>query len=168
MGGKTNITDALLQSITDAVENGAGTDKQVADSIGVPVSTYNDWKHGFRKNGKEESAKIRNAIEKGEELRRAKIAAAAEDSLLKLIVGYDYEETVIEHKSGDRNESTEKTMTKHCKPNATAIIFALCNNLPDKYKSINKEITILKEAIREKHVIGWDYAKKEDKDTAKA
>jgi hypothetical protein len=168
MGGKTNITDALLQSITDAVHNGARTDKEIAEYIGVNLKTFNDWRQGRRKEGEEESRKIRNAMEKGEELRRAKIAAAAEDSLLKLIVGYNYEETVTEQRSGKFDETIAKTMTKHCKPNATVIIFALCNNLPDKYKSINKEITILKEAIREKHVIGWDYAKKGDEDTAKA
>lgn len=75
------------------------------------------------------------------------ILADAKKSLVTLILGQEYEEIKTVYEPDPRNPNNPKIKsqtrtTKRIPPNATAIIFALCNRDPDNWKNrINNEIS---------------------------
>lgn len=95
------------------------TDEQLAEKIGIAVSTLYDWKNKF--------LDISEALKKGKEI----VDMEVENALLKRALGYSYTEVMTE-------ESTEGTKhretVKFIPPDTTAQIFWLKNRRPDKYR----------------------------------
>ncbi len=129
------LTEELLIDIEEAVAQGASTNKEIADSIGWTEGKFRDWEDGRRKNGEEESTKIHQAIKRGQSRQRKNLLRIAENSLVKLVGGYQYQE--VKEEISDLKGTTTVTTTKYKEPNTTAVLFTLVNNGEGKYKSIN-------------------------------
>ena len=130
----SKITAKTFKQIEDAVANGATTMKEISAACGIKYTTWDNYLYRIKSKAAEERRdKIYAAIDSGMERLRDRLARAAENSLLKLVEGYDYQETAEEQrieKVGDGKEKKvvfRKTTTKHKAPNSTAVIFALCN-----------------------------------------
>lgn len=95
------------------------TDEQLADKIGIAVSTLYDWKNKF--------SDISEALKKGKEI----VDMEVENALLKRALGYSYTEVMTE----ESTEGTKRRETvKFIPPDTTAQIFWLKNRRPDKYR----------------------------------
>lgn len=72
------------------------------------------------------------------------LLTSAKKSLRQLIEGMEYDETVTEYENDGRGQPRIKkqtTKTKKILPNATAVIFALCNRDPEHWKNrISSEV----------------------------
>ena len=95
------------------------TDVQIAGELEIPLTMLGDWKQAY--------PEVAAAIVDG----RTYWLELAENSLQKLVQGYDYDETIIELDStgsGDQAKPTKvKKFTRHIPPNAQAIIFLMRN-----------------------------------------
>ena len=95
------------------------TDEQLAEKIGIAVSTLYDWKNKF--------LDISEALKKGKEI----VDMEVENALLKRALGYSYTEVMTE----ESTEGTKRRETvKFIPPDTTAQIFWLKNRRPDKYR----------------------------------
>ena len=69
----------------------------------------------------------------------------AEKGLMRLIRGEEYTETTTEFgldKNGNPIQTKQKQVVKRILPNPTAIIFALCNRDPERWKNrVNNEVS---------------------------
>lgn len=93
------------------------TDEQLAEKIGIAVSTLYDWKNKF--------LDISEALKKGKEI----VDMEVENALLKRALGYSYTEVMTE----ESTEGTKRRETvKFIPPDTTAQIFWLKNRRPDK------------------------------------
>lgn len=112
------LTEEGLLKIEGWARDGL-TDKQIAHNMGIAVSTLYEWKKLY--------PEFSEALKRGKEV----IDRQVENALLKLALGYEYEETkiVVEPDGKKRAEKTKK----HVSPNATAIIFWLKNRKPDEW-----------------------------------
>lgn len=109
-----------------ACVDGGFTDGKLAKLFSVTETTINNWKHSHPsffeslKRGKDEFD-----------------IAVAEDSLLKRVTGYRYEEETREYKStGDDKGGLQltKVVTKDIAPDPTSIIFFLKNRNPERWR----------------------------------
>jgi len=97
-------------------------DEQIADNMGIGVTTLNDYKKKY--------PKFLKSIKKGKEV----VDRQVENALLKRALGYDYEETkVTMTDKGSKSKRIEKT-TKHAQPDTTAQIFWLKNRKPEEWR----------------------------------
>lgn len=106
------------------------TDEQIADNMGIGVSTLYEWKNKF--------AEITEALKNGKEV----IDRHVENALLKRALGYQYDE-VIKESVKDYDENTDKTVyrlvetkriTKEVQPDVTAQIYWLKNRKPKNWR----------------------------------
>ncbi len=104
--------------------------KQISEEMGVTETTIHNWKNKY--------VEFFEAYKRGREGSKENIASEAENSFLKLIKGwsYDEEKTELMPNPDDPKKPmiTKKTVTrKFVHPNVTAVIAALLNHLPNKY-----------------------------------
>ena len=105
-----------LDDIKKAVEAGA-TDKEVADGLGIGVSTLNAYKAKYKE--------FRNAFARG----REKVVIDIKAALLKKALGFDYEE---EKRTGRKDKNGESIVLvekykRYCPPSETAAGMLLRN-----------------------------------------
>lgn len=136
-----DITEHLLLCLENAVADGCSINAEMAKAIGWSESKFISVRYGKRVNGDDERTRTSNAIKKGEERRTENFLAIAENSLKKLLAGYEYEETsFVEEVSETKGTTTKTTKTKKVvKPDTTAVIFTLVNSSNGKWKSINSK-----------------------------
>lgn len=92
------------------------SDEQVAKNLGISYTLLKKWKKKY--------PAFLTAIKKGKEVSDYEL----ENTLHKRATGYYYTEETVTNKG----EVVEVTRYEH--PNPTALIFALKNRLPDKYR----------------------------------
>ncbi len=92
------------------------TDEQIADNMGISVSTLYDWKNKY--------SDISESLKRGKEV----VDVIAENALFKRGVGYEYTEVTKE------GGVVTKEVTKHMPPDTTALIFWLKNRRPDLWR----------------------------------
>lgn len=94
-------------------------DKQIAENIGITLSTLYEWKKTY--------PDISEALKKGKEV----VDIQVENALLKRALGYVYEEKKVEVSE----DGTKVTKTiKEVVPDTTAQIFWLKNRRPDRWR----------------------------------
>ena len=92
-------------------------------------------------NDAEFVARVKRAEQEYQEFYDSQLVATCKRSLMELIAGYEWDETTTESaldKNGKMVETKRKVVHKKAAPNATAIIFALCNRAPEEWS--NKHI----------------------------
>lgn len=102
------------------------TEEQICRKLGVGVSTFNRYKDDFWE--------LREALKNSKE----ELIENLEDSLFRRAMGYSYEETKIEKESDGRAKITKTT--KELPPDVGALIFALKNLAPGKWKNDDRFI----------------------------
>ena len=133
------LTEDILIVIEEAVAKGANTNKEIADCLGWTQRKFESWKHGQRVDGDEESARICDAIKRGQNRQSQNLLRLAENALAKLIVGHHEEETKTE--VSDTKGTTVTTTKKYYPPNPTIAMFTAVNHSNGKWQSINNKET---------------------------
>ena len=133
-----------MEKICEAIRNGE-TDRKAAQIGGITYETFRTWnneKPAF-------SSAIKQARDDYAEWEMHGILTDAKKSLKTLILGREYDEVKTIYEPGKDGAPRIKSQTKTNKvipPNATAIIFALCNRDPERWQNrvtndINGKIT---------------------------
>lgn len=135
------ISEEGLLRLQDWARNGL-TDKQIADNIGINVSTLYEWKKKYKE--------LSDTLKKGKEV----VDIQVENALLKKAIGGMYEERVIK-------EGIEvQKVIKEIPPDTTALIFWLKNRRPDKWRNkivdteLNEDETGVIEIIKQEDIDG--------------
>ena len=102
------------------------TEAQIAKKLGIAMSTFSLYKLKHS----EFSEALKNSKEE--------LIENLEDSLFRRAMGYSYEETKIEKESDGRAKITK--ITKELPPDVGALIFALKNLAPGKWKNDDRFI----------------------------
>lgn len=92
------------------------------------------------RNDSDFSERVKMAEQEYQEWYDSQLVVDSKRSLLELIRGYEWDETTTESALDKNGKMVTKTKVVHKKaaPNATAIIFALCNRAPAEWS--NKHI----------------------------
>ena len=100
------------------------TDAQIAQKIGISLSTYYEWQNKF--------PEFSEAIKKG----KAPVDVQVENALLKRALGYDYEEVIteVEEIGEGRQKKHIRKVTRHVPPEVAAQIFWLKNRRPGRWR----------------------------------
>lgn len=101
------------------------TNEQIANKMGIPLSTLKRWKSNFQE--------IADALSKGKEV----VDYLVENALLKSALGYTTKKTVtyIGHPDKDGNRKTRRETTiEEVGPNVTACMCWLNNRKPEQWK----------------------------------
>jgi hypothetical protein len=119
------------------IKSDSYTIAEICNTVGIHVDTYYDW--------------YNNKTEFSENIKKAKgefddyIANEARKSLVKLIKGYDIDETktvYVNDITGKPKIKEKTTVKKHFQPNTGAVIFALTNRDSENWKNRqNTEVT---------------------------
>lgn len=122
----------VVETILELIRSDTYTLGEVCKHAGISLSIFYYWK----KNRPE----FAQALEEAESERMQKFVAEAKKSLLKRIQGYEVTETkvVTVPMDGDASKPMIKEQTtqkKHVAPDTTAIIFALTNGDPSRWKN---------------------------------
>lgn len=135
------VDNEFLNHLENAVANGADTLQKQADAMGLKLRTYNDLHYGKRKNGKEESAKIRNAIKKGIVRCYPELQKLSETELVKRLKGY-YVEEVDEEISEYNGIETRKVKKKKrwVSVSTAELIFTLINVSGGKWQNQSRVV----------------------------
>lgn len=136
MGRKSKYTEEVGHSIAQAYAEGEGTIVEIMQKHGLSERIFYIWK--------EENLQFFQLIKNAEQMRQGHKKEMALNGLKKLLEGYEYTEQTTEavpmakKGSGQQDKKITKTILhrKHQSPNATAIIFTLCNTAPDEFKSV--------------------------------
>lgn len=137
----SDLTDYTLICLENAVANGAKTNAEMAQALGWSEAKFDNVKGGRRVNGEEEKQRIATAIRNGENRQMDVFLALAENSLRKLVAGYEYEETIEESGYNEKGEfSKKKTTKKHIKPDTNAVMFTLVNSGKGRWRSLNSPV----------------------------
>ena len=96
------------------------TEPQIAQNMGIAMSTLTEWKNRF--------PAIAATIKKGKE----PVDIQVENALLRRALGYDYEETIteVEELGNGKTKKHVRKVTRHVAPDTTAQIFWLKNRKP--------------------------------------
>lgn len=127
--------------ICKAIENGE-TNATAAKIAGISITTFCEWQAKFP----EFAEAVKKAKSAFEDWQMNGILDDARKSLKTLICGQEYEEIKTEYEQDPRNPGEPRIkkqtrITKKVLPNATAVIFALCNRDPANWKNrVSNEI----------------------------
>lgn len=128
-GQKSDVDNWITESGLLQIEQWAReklTDKDIAEKkIGISQRTFDRWKSS--------NASIVSALKKG----RAPVAEEIEKSFYDICGIQEYKETTEEITYDSSNNVISKhkrIVTKQAPPNVTALIFALKNLMPEKYR----------------------------------
>ena len=126
------------QEITDEIcklfEADSYTAKEVCEIVGITETTYYEWINTH--------TKFSESIKRAKDVYKSKRLKACENSLNRLIDGYEYEEVTTEFKIVSDSEfpvGNKKVVKKHVAPNLGAIIHYQTNKDPENWK--NKQST---------------------------
>lgn len=115
------------------------TEEQIAKRLGIAMSTFSEYKLKY--------PELMEALKKG----REELIEELEDSLYKKALGYDYTETKEEYEG---NVLVKKVkMVKHVSPDTAALVFALKNLAPNKWKNEERVEIVSPEAVKETTVL---------------
>lgn len=140
VGRKPKYNPERVQKICEALERGE-TKEKAAALAGISKGQLYAWIA--------EKAEFADAVKRAqdvfEEWKLNGILQDAVKSLKTLICGLEYDETKIEYVQDKKGEPTIKKQTvvnKKILPNATAVIFALCNRDPEHWKNrVENDVT---------------------------
>lgn len=128
-GQKSDVDNWITESGLLQIEQWAReklTDKDIAEKkIGISQRTFDRWKSS--------NTSIVSALKKG----RAHVAEEIEKSFYDICGIQEYKETTEEITYDSNNNVISKhkrIVTKQAPPNVTALIFALKNLMPEKYR----------------------------------
>jgi len=122
-----------VEIICNAIANGDSVEV-VCAKVGITPSTFYDWQDKFP----EFSQAVKDARKIYDDWKLDGILEDARKSLKVLICGQDYEEvktTYEPQRDGTPKIKLQTRTTKKIAPNATAIIFALCNRDPEHWQN---------------------------------
>ncbi|CAJ0600766.1 unnamed protein product [Cylicocyclus nassatus] len=114
-------------------EYGGATIERFCKAMDIRKDTFYRWMSN--------SSDFSDAIKTAKDEFKRNIAKTAEESLFKLCEGYDYTETRTEYvtdKNGKPVIKNQVMTKKHVHPNTAAIIFALTNVDPERWKQRNQ------------------------------
>lgn len=135
-GRKPQWTDAKVEIMCKAIAAGKSyKDAYTAARVG------HDSFYRHLRDDSDFSEKVKRAEQDYQEWFDSQLVVDCKRSLLELIQGYEWDETTTESgldKNGKMVETKRKVVHKKAAPNATAIIFALCNRAPAEWS--NKHI----------------------------
>ena len=132
-GRKPQWTDAKVEIMVKAIAAGKSY-KDAYTAARVSHTTF--YKH-FNEDA-EFNARVKRAEQDYQEYYDSQLVVDCKRSLLELIRGYEWDETTTESaldKNGKMVEVKKKIVHKKAAPNATAIIFALCNRAPEEWSN---------------------------------
>lgn len=141
-GRQAKYTPERIARICKAIEDGE-TNETAAKLGGIHIATFCEW----QKTKPEFAEAVKRAKEAYEEWERNGILADAKKSLKTLICGQEYDEVKTEYEQDPKNPNQPriKKQTRTSKkvlPNATAVIFALCNRDPEHWQNrVAQDIT---------------------------
>lgn len=125
--------------ICDSLANG-DTQRLACKKAGISEDTFAEWQRKYP----DFAESVKRAKDTYEEWERNGILADAKKSLKVLICGQEYDEVKTEYKSDANGQPVIKSQvrtTKKILPNATAVIFALCNRDPEHWQNrINADV----------------------------
>lgn len=123
----------IVQRICNFIRDG-DTQKVAAEKAGIREGTFYEWM-----NTKDEfSEEVKKAHEEFHET----IVAKLEATLYRKAQGYEVTETDTEYVNGKDGKpiiKSQKKKIKHIQPDTGALIFALTNLAPDKWKNKQKQ-----------------------------
>lgn len=125
----------IIQEICGYIAEGK-TQADACKLANITTSTFHEWI-----NEKIEfSEAVKRAEQQYKEWYNRDLVSSAKKSLKELILGWECEEVTTEYvddpkKPGQPRIKQQKRVTKKYKPDATAIIFALTNKVPDEFKN---------------------------------
>lgn len=120
----------IVKQICSLIEKDSYTVAEICNVVGIAISTYYEW----QESKPEFSEAIKGAKDRFDET----ILKDAKTSLIKLVRGYDYEETktvVIDDGNGKPKIKEKSTTKKHVAPNLGAIIHFQTNVDPATWKN---------------------------------
>ena len=126
----------IVKDICSIIEKDSYTIPEICKMVGIDEATYHRWKI--------DKPEFCEAIEKARDKFIKNGLVECEKSLMKLITGYEYEEskTVVVNDGSNNPKIKEKLTTKkHVPPNLGAVIHFQTNKDPDNWK--NKQSTEL-------------------------
>nr|DAM99086.1 MAG TPA: terminase small subunit [Caudoviricetes sp.] len=126
---KCKCTPEIKAIIFDGLKQGM-TDKQAFTSAGVGRNAFYRW---IRTD-----EKFADLVKTAKEEYRSTLVAELESSLYRRATGFEYEEKETEYTSDNEgNPIIKKQIVKKKKvvPDTPALIFALCNLCPEKWKN---------------------------------
>ena len=134
-GRPTQYTPERVKQICSYIERGE-TNETAARLAGISITTFCEWQNKYP----EFADAVKSAKAAFEEWQMNGILADATKSLKTLILGQEYEEIKTEYeqdpRSPDKPRIKKQTRTtKKIMPNATAVIFALCNRAPELWQN---------------------------------
>lgn len=157
-GRKPQWTDAKVEIMCKAIADG----KSYKDAFTMArVSKATFYKH--LSDDMDFSDKVKKAEQIYQDWYDSQLVVDCKRSLLELIRGYEWDETTTETATGKDGKGTvtrTKVVHKKAAPNATAIIFALCNRAPEQWS--NKHIQELTGKIETESKPGITLAKVPD------
>lgn len=132
-------TPERVAKICKAIEDGE-TNAMAAKIGGIAISTFCEW----QAEKPEFMEAVKRAKAAFEDWQLNGVLEDAKKSLKTLICGQEYEEVKTEYKSDANGQPVIKSQvrtTKRILPNATAVIFALCNRDPEHWQNrINADV----------------------------
>jgi hypothetical protein len=126
-----------VEFIVNALSTGNYTVREICEAAGITETTYYEWIHT--------EPMFAEAVKKAELSRMKAITEMATSALARKIQGYDYTERRAiktrrrprkgEADTGEMRVKEEHEVTKHVAPDTTAIIFALTNGDPSRWRN---------------------------------
>ena len=135
-GRKPQWTDAKVDIMCKAIAAG----KSYKDAYTAARVSHTAF-YSHLNNDAEFFERVKKAEQEYQEYYDSQLVVDCKRSLLELVKGYEWDETTTESaldKNGKMVEVKKKVVHKKAAPNATAIIFALCNRAPGEWS--NKHI----------------------------
>lgn len=135
-GRKPQWTDAKVEIMVKAIAAGKSY-KDAFTAARVGKTAF----YSHLGNDANFAERVKKAEQEYQDWYDSQLVVDCKRSLLELIRGYEWDETTTESalgKNGKMVEVKKKIVHKKAAPNATAIIFALCNRAPEEWS--NKHI----------------------------
>ena len=139
-GRKPQWTDAKVEIMCKAIAAG----KSYKDAFTAARVSERTFYYHLR-DDLQFSQMVKKAEQEYQEWYDSQLVVSCKRSLIELVCGYEWDETTTEHalnKDGKMVEVKKKIVHKKAAPNATAIIFALCNRDPEHWQNrVNNELS---------------------------
>lgn len=139
-GRKPQWTAAKVEIMVKAIASG----KSYKDAYTAARVSHTAF-YSHLNNDAEFIERVKRAEQDYQEFYDSQLVVTCKRSLLELVCGYEWDETTTESaldKNGKMVVTKTKVVHKKAAPNATAIIFALCNRAPGEWSNRHiQEIT---------------------------
>lgn len=132
----TKYNKRTVEAICAYIRDG-DSQKLACKKVGIGDSTFHDWIKA--------KPEFSESIKKAKEEFQATITGKLEATLWKRAMGYEVTETETEYVSdvdGNPKIKSQKLKVKHIQPDTGALIFALTNVAPDKWKNRQRVETV--------------------------